>query len=145
VVTGSLESAGVIVSNSSYGAQVSNMLAGLENSGALTNVVELNNTFSEVFFSNTSRFGAYELQEQVFASVQSNSVAEVNATSTVSLPKTITMSINGQKFPISIPQRNYTLTLIPIEPRNAIVPVTIHTLVYASGTIANGQITITPK
>ncbi len=145
IVVGYSDAAGITLSDPAYSSEVSNSLNILSSNGILTNVVELNSTYSEVFFQNTSKYNAYDLQQYIYNSIMSNTIAVVNATTLVSLPRSLVMSIAAQKFTISIPKSNYSLQVSPLVAEGTLIPVNIHALVTQGGTIYEGQITLTKR
>lgn len=124
--------------SSSVSSQVGNFLSTLETNGSISNYISQGNGY-EVF---TGSLDAYQLQQAVYRNLSSNSIAIVNATSTVTLPRSIPLYYRNQIVNIRLPQTNFTVSLSPLPPPNTSVAFIIHAIVFANGTVYNNQISV---
>lgn len=123
--------------NSNTANEVSGLLVELQDNGTINSYD--NNGFNNSYQVFLSTINAYQFAELVNSKLSSNTITIVNASSTVTLPSKVTLSVNGQQVPnILLTLRNYSVNLSPLKAINSTVRVKINTLVWLNGTQDSG-------
>lgn len=124
--------------NASSSNQILATLNTLESNGSINSYIEINNSF-QIFLSTIN---AYSLEQLFYTKLGSNKTTAVNASSIVSLPKTITMYLNKQSVPMHLTQTNYSMNIFPLRQVGNTIKVSLNAIVTANGTVYQNQITI---
>ncbi len=126
------------IMNQSAASAVANVLAEMQSNSSISTYVSTANGSYEAFAQNIN---AYQLQQALYKRTNANSVS-VQALTTFTLPVSITMYYNTQAIPVTMPQKNYTVTLSPLVGTGSQIRLRLQALVTANGTIYDNQLNI---
>jgi hypothetical protein len=124
-------------SNSTYYSDVANVIIALQANGTIGNYASINNVTFSAYLVNMT---AYAFQSRLDAML-GNSVATVKASTMVALPAQITMYYYSQPVPVLLQSGNYPVSIEPLQPRGALVPVKIQGTVTQTGNVI-GPLTV---
>ncbi len=141
VVTGYGDAADVLISgNTSATTAVGNVLQAMQANGSISSYFPYGSGYN--VFLNT--INAYSLEQALDNATTANTVS-VNATSYVTLPRTVLMYYNTQQIRVSLSDQNYTMTILPLQMVGSNVSVSVRALVTVNGSIYNNQVSVSQK
>ncbi len=138
VVSGYADSAILVLSNTNFSSDTSNVLTALEDNGSISSYLDLNGSYQVLLAS----MNAYSLQQVVNKKLASSNAVYVNTSTYVMLPPKVQLALGSQIVPVPLSQRNYSINIYPLMPLNTTIKFNLNAIIAGNGTIYNNQLTL---